>query len=99
MQPEDVGLLAGARILDHQLEQKTVELGLGQVVGPFRFDRVLGGHDQKRRLDRVAHAVDRHPVLLHDLQQGRVGLGRRAIDLVGQEQLGEDRARAGIGNR
>ena len=82
---------AALGILDHQLEEESIELGLGQVVRPLRFDGVLGGHDQKRRLDRIAHAVDRHPVLLHDLQQGRMGLGRRPIDLVSQQQLGEDR--------
>ena len=74
-------------ILDDQLEQKPIELGLGQVVSPLRFDGVLRGHDQKRRLDRIAHAVDRHPVLLHDLQQRRMGLGRRAIDLIGQQAI------------
>ena len=36
--------------------------------------------------------LDGHAVLLHDLQQGGVGLGRRAVDLVGQQQLREDRA-------
>jgi hypothetical protein len=31
-------------------------------------------------------------VLLHRLQQGRLGFGRRAVDLVGQHHIGEDRA-------
>ena len=39
-----------------------------------------------------AGAVDRHAILLHDLQQGGVRLGRRAVDFVGQQQLREDRA-------
>jgi hypothetical protein len=30
-------------------------------------------------------------VLLHGLQQGRLGLGRRPVDFVGQDDLGEDR--------
>ncbi len=33
-----------------------------------------------------------HPVLLHGLEQGGLGLGRGAVDLVGQEDVGEDRA-------
>ncbi len=36
--------------------------------------------------------LDRHAILLHDLQQRGVRLGRRAVDLVGQQQLREDRA-------
>ena len=39
----------------------------------------------------MAHAVERHVALLHRLEQGGLGLGGAAVDLVGQEQLGEDR--------
>ena len=38
--------------------------------------------------------LDRDAILLHDLQQGRVRLGRRAVDFVGQQELREHRARA-----
>ena len=41
----------------------------------------------------MALAVDGDRVLLHDLQQGGLGLGRGAVDLVGQEDGGEDGAR------
>ena len=84
----------GRRIVDDQLEHEAVQLGLGQVVGALGLDRVLRGQHQERPLDLVAGPLDRDAVLLHDLQQGRVRLGRRAVDLVGQQQLGEDRARA-----
>ena len=40
----------------------------------------------------VALAGDRDVVLLHGLQQRRLGLGAGAVDLVGHQQLGEDRA-------
>ena len=36
-------------------------------------------------------AVERDVALLHRLQQRRLGLGRRAVDLVRQQQLAEDR--------
>jgi hypothetical protein len=39
-------------------------------------------------------ALDRHLALLHRLEQRGLGLGRRAVDLVGQEQVGEHRALA-----
>jgi hypothetical protein len=41
----------------------------------------------------VCAADGRHLALLHRLQQRGLGLGRRAVDLVGQQQVGEDRAR------
>ena len=38
-------------------------------------------------------AADRDRVLLHRFEQGRLGLGRGPVDLVGQDDLREDRAR------
>ena len=92
MELEDRGFLAFLWIVGNQLEHEPVELGLGQVVRPFRFDRVLRGQHQKRPLDRVALAVDRDAVFLHDLQEGGVRLGRRPVDFVRQQKLREDRA-------
>ena len=40
----------------------------------------------------MRRAGDGHRPLLHRLEQGRLRLGRRPVDLVGQEQVGEDRA-------
>ena len=41
---------------------------------------------------RVGLAVDRDLPLLHDLEQRRLGLRARAVDLVGEHDVGEDRA-------
>jgi hypothetical protein len=43
----------------------------------------------------VRLAGDRHLPLLHHLQQRALHLGRRAVDLVGQQQVGEHRAQRG----
>ncbi len=40
---------------------------------------------------RVGDPLDRDLQLLHRLQQGRLSLRRRAVDLVGQQDVGEDR--------
>ena len=40
----------------------------------------------------MGDAADRHLALGHDLEQRRLHLGRRAVDLVGQHEVGEDRA-------
>ena len=37
-------------------------------------------------------ALDRDLALLHRLEQGRLGLGWRTVDLVAEQQVGEDRA-------
>jgi hypothetical protein len=42
----------------------------------------------------VGVAVDRDPALLHALQQPRLRLGRRAVDLVDEHDVGEHRAGA-----
>ena len=48
---------------------------------------------------RCRCAADGDLVLLHRLQQRRLRLRRRAVDLVGQDHVGEDRALAGTGTR
>ncbi len=42
---------------------------------------------------RVGRAVDRRLALLHALEQGGLRLGRGPVDLVGEHDLGHDRAR------
>ena len=85
--------LVAGRVTDDQLEQEPVELRLGQRVGSFLFDRVLGRHHEERLLEHVDVAADRDRVFLHGFEQGRLGLGGGSIDLVGEHDLREDRAR------
>ena len=74
-------------------EHEPVELGLRQRERALVLDRVLGRDDEERIGHRVGHAVDRRLALLHALEQARLRLGRRAVDLVGEHDLAEDRAR------
>jgi hypothetical protein len=41
----------------------------------------------------VHAAADGHRVLLHRLEETRLRLGRRPVDLVGEDELTEDRTR------
>ena len=41
-------------------------------------------------VELVGAALNRNPVLLHRLQQGGLGLRRGAVDLVGEDDVGED---------
>ena len=88
---EDRLHLRGGRELDQQLEEEPVELRFGERVGSFHLERVLGRQHEERRRQHVRRAGDGDRPLLHRLEQGRLGLGRGPVDLVGQDQVGEDR--------
>ena len=59
---------------------------------PFELDRVLRRQHEERIRQRPRLAERRHAPFLHRLEQRRLRLGRGAVDLVGQQQVGEDRA-------
>ncbi len=96
---EHLLLLRRARVAHRQLEQEAVELRLGQRVGALVLDRVLRGDDDERVGQRVRVALDGHLPLLHRLEQRGLRLRRRAVDLVGQQHVGEHRTRGGSGTR
>ena len=48
---------------------------------------------KKGRIERIGLAAGGDFVLLHRLQERGLGLRRRAVDLVGEQYVGEDRAR------
>ena len=92
--PEHGELGLARREVDDELEQEPVELRLGQRVGALVLDRVLRRGDEERVGERPGHAVGRDLALLHRLEQRRLRLGRRAVDLVGEHDVREDRALA-----
>ena len=89
----DAAQLLAAGIGHQNLHQEAVELGFGQRIGAFHLDRVLGGHHQKRAVELMGRRAAGDGPLLHRFEQRRLRLGRGAVDLVGQHQVGEDRAR------
>jgi hypothetical protein len=74
--------------------EEAIDLRLGQGVGPLQIDRVLGREDEERIGQLEAIALDGHLSLLHGLEQGALRLGGGAVDLVRQNDVGEDRAGA-----
>ena len=86
----DLGGRAG--VAHGQPGHEPVALRLGQRVGALHLDRVLRGDHHERRLERVGRAVDGDLALLHALEQRRLRLGRRAVDLVADDDVGEDAA-------
>ena len=89
---EQVELGARARVAHRDPGHEAVALGLGQRVGALHLDGVLRRHDDEGRLQGVGRAVDRDLALLHRLEQRRLGLGGGAVDLVADDDVGEDRA-------
>ena len=88
---QDALLFLGRRIVDLDVEHEAVQLRLGQRIGAFLLDRVLRGDGEERVGQRIGLLADGHFALLHGLQQRGLGLGRRAVDFVGQQDVGEDR--------
>ena len=87
----DLALGLAVGIVDVDLHQEAVELRLRQRIGAFLLDRVLGREHVEGARHVVAVAGDGDVVLLHRLQQRRLGARARAVDLVGHQQLAEDR--------
>src|SRR3954467_5532274 len=90
---QDAVLLRRRRVVDDDVEHEAIELRFRQRVGAFLLDRVLRGEDEQRTLQFITDAVHRHLVLLHRLQQRRLRLRRRPVDLVGEDHVREHRAR------
>src|SRR5262245_28486340 len=88
----DLELLVEARVLHEHLEHEAVLLRLGERVGPFLFDRVLRRQDEEWIRKPVPHAADGDLTLLHGFEQRRLSLGRRAVDFVRENHIGEQRA-------
>ncbi len=80
------------QVVDQDIEHESIELGFGQRIGALHFDRVLRRQHEERLFQRIAHAAGRDLMFLHGFQQRRLRLGRRAVDFVGQDHVGEDRA-------
>ncbi len=88
---EHLGLLGERRVSELDTHREPVELRLRQRVGALVLDRVLRRDHHERPAERIGDAVDCDLALLHALEERRLGLGRRAIHLVDEQQAREYR--------
>ena len=88
---EQLELRLAVRVPDTDPQQEAVQLRLGQRIGPLVLDRVLGGEHEERALERAGAVLAGDLALLHRLQQRRLGLRRRTVDLVAEQDVREDR--------
>ena len=84
-------LVAERRIADRHPHGEAVELGLRQRIRALVLDRVLGRDDEERPVEDVRRSVDGDLRLLHRLEERGLRLRRGAVDLVDEEDVGEDR--------
>ena len=84
-------LLLKSGVAHVQPQQEPIELGLGQGKGALVLDGVLGGQHQKRPWQPSRLAIDRHLIFAHGLQQGRLGAGGGAVDLICQQHIHKGR--------
>ena len=91
---EHLDLVGDIQVAEVDAHQEAIDLGFRQREGAGEFDRVLGRQYQEGRGEWVGGAVDRHLFLLHRFQQCRLGLGRCTVDLIGEQDLREDRTLA-----
>jgi len=89
---DDLHLVVFRQVIHDDIEEETVELGFGERVGALHLDGVLGGEDEEGFLEGVPMAGGGDLVFSHGFEQGGLGLRRGAVDLIRQQQVGEDRA-------
>ena len=85
----------GGRVVgvpERRAHHEAVELRLGEPVGAGLLDGVLRGEHEEGDADLPRDAVDGDAALLHDLEEGGLRLRARAVDLVGEHDVREDRA-------
>ena len=90
---EHLDLVVARGVADRRPDEEPVELRLGQRVRALVLDRVLRRQHDERRREHARLAFARHLPLLHRLEQRGLRLRWGAVDLVGEEEVGEDRAR------
>ena len=86
LMPADI---TGTEILDEDHGSRA--LRFGQRIRAFELDRVLGGEHEERPFELIGAPGSRDGVFLHRLEQRRLRLRRRPVDLVGEDDLREDR--------
>src|SRR5437588_2926246 len=87
----DLQFIFSRRIREQNLQQKASELRFGQRVSALVFDRIFGCEHTEQRRQRISFAIYRDLSLFHRFQEGCLCLWRRAIDLVGEQNVREHR--------
>jgi hypothetical protein len=74
-----------------ELEEEAIELRFRQRVRAFHLERVLRREDDERLIEDVGLLPDGDAVLLHGFEERALRLRRGAVDLVREDDVGENR--------
>ena len=88
---EDLVLVVLAGVAELEAEQEAVELGLWEGERALELDRILGGDDEERAGQEGGLALDGELAFLHRLEESGLRAGGGAVDLVGEDDLGDER--------
>ena len=88
----DFALMGDIGVSDAESHEEAIELRLRKWVRAVVFDGILRRDYHKGARQGVGMAVDGDLRLIHGFEQGGLGLGGGAVDLVGQQEIGEDGA-------
>ena len=85
--------LIRSRIADAKSHEESVELRFRKREGAVILCRVLCGDDHKRLLKGIGLVVDGDLGFAHRFEEAALSLRRGAVDFVGQDDVGKQRAR------
>jgi len=77
-------------VIDNNVEHEPIQLGFGQRVCPFQLDGILRSQHEKGARHRIRDALNGNLQLLHGFQQSRLRFGRRAVDFICKQNIGEN---------
>src|SRR2546427_3014934 len=89
---DDLDLLLPRRIADVNLQEKPVHLSFRERIRAFMLNRILRRDHEERPVQVERLALQGSLAFLHRLEERALGLRRRPVDLVREEDVREDRA-------
>ena len=90
---EYLNALFSRRIAHRRLDKKSVELSFRQRIRAHILDRILRCDHHKRLVQKICPAVDGCLPFLHAFKKTRLRFRSRAVNLVRQKDVGENRSR------
>jgi len=96
---EDAALGLRPGVADGEAHEKAVELALGQGIGAVVLQGILGGHHHEGPGQVQRLLVDGDSALLHGLEEAALRSRGGSVDLVGQQNVGEDGTGSGLEGR
>src|SRR5690554_1094556 len=73
------------------MKKEAIDLRFSERIGAFLLDGVLSREDEEELGEPLGRIADRHLPLLHRLEERALDLGGRAVDLIGEDEVREDR--------